>query len=183
MESTPATYTIEVVRSRKARRISLRITREGGVRLTIPWWQPKGQALRWAEERREWIEGALARQRAKLAANPPLSKDEVEALRRVAKEKLPQMLEVASRRTGLKYNKVSVRKTHSRWGSCTREGNISLSLYLAALPDELIDYVCVHELCHTVHHDHSAAFHALVDSHLAGREKELARRLRAYTPR
>lgn len=183
MGTTASTYTIEVVRSRKARRISLRITREGGVRLTIPWWHPKGLALRWAEERREWIESALERQRTKIAANPPLTDKEVEALRDVAKEKLPRMLEAASKRTGLRYNKVAVRKARSRWGSCTREGNISLSLYLAALPDELIDFVCVHELCHTIHPNHSAAFHSLVDKHTGGREKELTRKLRGYTPR
>ena len=183
MSSERPTYTIEVVRSRRARRRSLRITREGGVRLTIPWWQPKGLALRWAEERRAWIEEALVRQQKRREANPPLSDEEVEALRRVAKEKLPRMLEEASVRTGLRYRKVTVRKTHSRWGSCTREGNVSLSLYLAALPDELIDYVCTHELCLTVHPNHSQAVHDLVDHPLGGRVKELARKLRAYTPR
>lgn len=182
LEAHKQEYTIEVVRSRKARRISLRITRDCRVRLTIPWWQPKGLALRWAEERGEWIEAALCRQRQKLAAAPPLDDYQVESLRRVAKEKLPVMLAAAAERTGLKYNRLTVRKTHSRWGSCTREGNISLSLYLAALPDELIDYVCVHELCHTIHPNHSPAFHALVDSHLGGREKELSRALRAYSP-
>ncbi|MBQ5807116.1 MAG: M48 family metallopeptidase, partial [Tidjanibacter sp.] len=62
------------------------------------------------------------------------------------------------------------------------EGNISLSLYLAALPDELIDFVCVHELCHRIHPNHSADFHALVDRHLGGREKELNAQLRNYRP-
>lgn len=183
MTAIHSTYSIEVVRSRKARRISLRVTATGEVRLTIPWWQPRGLALRWAEGRREWIEAALERQKRKKEAHPPLSDEQVEALRKVAKEKLPRMLAEAASRTGLTYNKVTVRKAHTRWGSCTREGNVSLSLYLAALPDELIDYVCVHELCHTIHPNHSPAFHALVDHHLGGREKELARKLRAYSPR
>ncbi len=176
-------YTIECVRSRRARRISLRITREGSVRLTIPWWQPKGAALRWAESRHEWIVEALTKMARRNAESPIRTPEEVEALRKVAKERLPRILAEVSERTGLKYRRVTVRKTHSRWGSCTREGNISLSLYLAALPDELVEYVCIHELCHTVHPNHSSEFHALVDFHTGGREKELQKRLKNCVPR
>lgn len=176
-------YKIECVRSRKARRISLRITREGVVRLTIPWWQPKGLALRWAESRHEWIVASLAKMARRNAEQPTRTDEEVEALRKVAKERLPRILEECSKRTGLRYRKVTVRKTHSRWGSCTREGNISLSLYLAALPDELVEYVCIHELCHTVHPNHSVEFHALVDFYTDGREKVLQKELKMFSPR
>lgn len=183
MRSVERDYKIEVVRSRRAKRTSLRITREGGVRLTIPWWQPKGLALRWAESRHEWIVESLARLARRNAEQPTRTPEEVEALRRVAKERLPRILEEVSRRTGLSYGKVTVRKSHTRWGSCTREGNISLSLYLAALPDELVEYVCIHELCHTVHPNHSREFHALVDYHTGGREKELQNALKMFSPR
>lgn len=176
-------YSVEVVRSRRARRTSLRVTREGVVRLTIPLWGSKKAALRWVESRHEWIMAALERLQRSREENPPLSDEEVERLRRVAKEKLPAMLQAASLRTGLRYSRLTIRKSRTRWGSCTREGNISLSLFLAALPDELIDYVCVHELCHTIHHNHSAEFHALVNLHTEGREKELQKRLKMYRPR
>ena len=151
--------------------------------MTIPWWGSKRAALAWAATRHEWILSSLERLEQRREANPPLSPKEVEELRCVAKEKLPRMLEAASLRTGLHYRRLTIRKSHSRWGSCTREGNISLSLFLAALPDELIDYVCVHELCHTIHHNHSAEFHSLVNLHTAGREKELQKMLKNYQPR
>lgn len=179
-----AEYQIEVIRSRRARRISLRITRQGEVRLTIPWWSSKRSALAWAQERHEWILAALERvQKRQQLLPPPRTEAEVEALRTKAREILPRVLDECAERTGLRYNRLTIRKTHSRWGSCTREGNISLSLYLAALPKELIEFVCIHELCHTVHPNHSAEFHALVDHHTAGREKELQRRLKNYLPR
>lgn len=176
-------YSVEVVRSRRARRASLRVTREGVVRLTIPLWGSKKAALRWAESRHEWIVAALERVERNRQNHPPLSDEEVERLRAVAKQKLPPILQAASLRTGLGFGRLTIRKSHTRWGSCTREGNISLSLFLAALPDELIDYVCVHELCHTVHHNHSAEFHSLVNSYVGGREKELQKELKKYQPR
>ena len=174
-------YSVEVVRSRRARRTSLRVTREGVVRLTIPLWGSKKAALRWVESRHEWIVAALERLQRSREENPPLSDEEVERLRRVAKEKLPAMLQAASLRTGLRYGRLTIRKSRTRWGSCTREGNISLSLFFASLPDELIDYVCVHELCHTIHHNHSPKFHASPDKILGGKEKILAKELRLYS--
>lgn len=182
MPSEPKEYTIEVVRSRKARRVSLRVLAGGSVRLTIPWWQPKGVALRWAESRHEWIVAALERHKARISAAPTMTNEQEKELRRVAKERLPRILDSASRCTGIGYNRLTIRKARTRWGSCTREGNISLSLYLAALPDELVYYVCVHELCHRIHPNHSAEFHALVDHHLGGHEKELNKELRKYRP-
>ena len=55
-------------------------------------------------------------------------------------------------------------------------------MFLVRLPRPLIEYVIVHELCHTRHKDHSPRFHALVDEVLGGREKELSRELRRYVP-
>ena len=75
-----------------------------------------------------------------------------------------------------------VRATRSRWGSCSSRNDISLSIFLVRLPLPLIEYVIVHELCHTCHKDHSARFHALADTLLGGREKELAREIRRYVP-
>lgn len=176
-------YTIEVRRSRRARRISLRITRTGEVRLTIPWYGSKRAALAWAKGRHEWIVAALERVQKNQEQNPAHTPEEIEALRKRAKELLPRFLEEASRKTGLRYNRLTIRQTRSRWGSCTREGNISLSLFLVTLPDDLIEFVCIHELCHTVHPNHSAEFHALVDHHTEGREKELQKRMKNYLPR
>ena len=85
--------------------------------------------------------------------------------------------------TGLRYAKLSIRASRTKWGSCSGRNHISLSLFLMTLPEHLRDYVIVHELCHTVHHDHSPRFHALVDRLVGGREKALNRELRAYAIR
>ena len=111
-----------------------------------------------------------------------INKGVTEALRREARELLPPMVEAASCRTGLDYRSITIRATRSKWGSCSSRNDLSLSVYLILLPDHLIEYIIIHELCHTVHRNHSAAFHSLVDHHLGGHEKELNRELKQYHP-
>ncbi len=111
-----------------------------------------------------------------------INKGITEALRSEARELLPSMVETVSQRIGLSYRSIAIRATRSKWGSCSSRNDLSLSVYLMLLPDHLIEYIITHELCHTVHRNHSAAFHALVDHHLCGREKELNCELKQYHP-
>lgn len=106
----------------------------------------------------------------------------VEALRTEASETLPAMVAEAAALYGFSYGKVSVRASRTRWGSCSYRDDISLSIFLMQLPPHLIRFVILHELCHTRHRDHSAAFHSLLDSLVQGREKELRRELLRYHP-
>ena len=65
-------------------------------------------------------------------------------------------------RCGFSYGKLSFRNNISNWGSCSFENHISLNVKLMKLPDEIIDYVILHELCHTVEKNHSPAFWKLM---------------------
>ena len=102
---------------------------------------------------------------------------------RAAKADLPLRMERLAAQTGLRYTKLTIRATRTKWGSCSARNTISLSLYLMTLPEHLRDFVILHELCHTVHHNHSERFHRLLDSWVGGREKELNRELRCYAVR
>lgn len=77
---------------------------------------------------------------------------------RMISERLSQI----SARTGLSYNKVSIKKQSSRWASCSRKRNLNFNLLLAAAPVDVIDYVIVHELAHTVELNHSRRFWQVV---------------------
>lgn len=102
------------------------------------------------------------------------------ALRHRAKLILPKRLAQLAAHHEMKYSNVSVRDSHSRWGSCSTRGSISLSIYLVLLPIELIDYVLRHELCHTVYMDHSPQFWTLLDKLCGTSSKELRSQLKSY---
>jgi len=179
---------VTLARSPRARRIAIRVRPSGEVRVSFPRGVPQRRALAFLDEKAAWVEAARARLAARRAALPPaLSPEEerarIEELRRAAHTDLPLRIERLAQQTGLKYEKMTIRAARTKWGSCSGKGRIMLSLFLMTLPEHLRDFVIVHELCHTVHPDHSSRFHALVDRLTGGNEKALARELRAFSIR
>ncbi|MBD1868965.1 M48 family metallopeptidase [Cyanobacteria bacterium FACHB-471] len=76
---------------------------------------------------------------------------------------LAPWLKRTSKEISLPYSRVSVRGQKTRWASCSSQKSISLNHKLLFLPPDLVRYVFIHELCHTVHLNHSAKFWALVE--------------------
>jgi hypothetical protein len=75
-----------------------------------------------------------------------------------AKEFLPKRLNDLSDKFNLPFNEVYIKNIKSRWGSCSGKNNINLSVHLMRLPDQLIDYVLLHELAHTKVKNHSKKY-------------------------
>ena len=101
------------------------------------------------------------------------------ALRLEAKQYLPDKVKEFAEKHGFKYNKLTLKNIKSRWGSCSRKNNINLSIHLMRLPDHLIDYVILHELVHTVHHNHSAKFWKMLND-ITGGSKVLDKEFKKY---
>lgn len=150
-------------KSAQARRISLRVHPVKGVSITVPYVVPYMAAEAFFRLKRSWVIETIARQKEKFKDVPPVSSEEVERLRKVAKTCLPARLAELASRYGFAYNKVTIKHNATNWGSCSARNNINLNLNIVRLPQALQDYILLHELCHLRHHDHGHGFHLLLE--------------------
>ena len=146
------------VRHAHARRYRLRVDVDGRLRVTIPLGGSCREASRFAWSHVDWVR----RQRARLARGPVLTDNARAALRRRASEELPRRLRVLAVRHGLMPTRVGVGDQRTRWGSCSRTGQIRLNWRLVLMPRWVGDYVLTHELMHLRWHDHGPEFWRLV---------------------
>ena len=153
--------TYEIVRSRR-RTVALEVTREGRVLVRVPLRMPQGEIERFVASHAAWLEKAQAKVAARQAAHPPLTEQEIAALRQRAKEVLPGRVAHYAAIMGVTPTSVKITSARTRFGSCSGKNGICFSLYLMQYPEAAIDYVVVHELAHIRHHDHSPAFYAEV---------------------
>ena len=83
-------------------------------------------------------------------------------------EEMPARIEAWSEKTGLHFNRLKFRKKKRQWASCSSRNDIIFNTYAVKLAPDLIDYLIVHELCHTVEKNHSKEFYEEVARHLPG---------------
>ena len=102
------------------------------------------------------------------------------AWRQEAKEYLPERVKTLAAKHKFQYKKVAIKNSKTRWGSCSYDNSINLSLHLMRLPNHLIDYVILHELVHTKVKNHSRDFWQLLDI-VSGNAKKLDREVKEYS--
>jgi hypothetical protein len=167
---------MDFVRHPKARRYVIRVRSDGTVRVTVPRWGSRRHAELFVEQHRPWIE----RQQARMVTDLPRLAYTAEAmagLRDQAARDLPARLHQLAGHYGLAVTRVSVRDQRSRWGSCSPSGHICLNWRLLLMPDNVRDYVLIHELMHLRRLDHSKHFWRLV-AHAYPQYEEARRWLR-----
>lgn len=166
---------ILMVRSYKNRNFRISVKPFEPVRVSFPYYMSFEKAeqelknkIHWLVKSREKIKTIEEQINLNKENQPINNKGEEKQLRQAAKSYLPQRLGELARIHGFSYSKLTIRKTKTRWGSCSGKNSISLSLYLMRLPLELIDYVIMHELVHTLAHNHSRKFWQLLEQYLPG---------------
>lgn len=169
---------------RSTRAINMRITifRTGDVRVTAPRLIPEFLIRRFVASKENWI----ARKVAEFRAQPIIPKmklwgtgkrREYLANKKSAHALVVEKVRHFASKYDFKYRKITIRNQKTRWGSCSRKGNLSFSYRIVFLPGELQNYLVVHEVCHIKEFNHSRAFWDLVAQEIPD-YKKLRRRLK-----
>jgi hypothetical protein len=166
-------------RSKRAKRINISVKPFQGIRVAVPHASSFKKAEEFVHTKTAWLKRQLEkikRYEEKYNYNPTNAGyvDKLET-----KTTLVKRLKWLASKYGFSYNRVFIRNQKTRWGSCSTKNNISLNMKLVRLPDELVDYVILHELAHTIKRNHSKAFWAEMDK-LVGNGKQMSSRLRRY---
>lgn len=157
---------IEVRRSRR-RSIGLEVRPDGSVILRVPNRLPKRDMLRFLQEKEAWLKKCIAEVQAResfveAAGIEPLTDEELSALTKAARDYFTEKCAWLAPVVGVDYGRISIRHQKTRWGSCSAKGNLNFNCLLMLAPEDVRDYVVVHELCHRKEMNHSAAFWAEV---------------------
>lgn len=165
----------EVIRSHR-RTMALEVRKDGSVVVRAPHFADSGTVARFVKSHEEWIAKKQEKMMRRTQTHPEPTPQQVKHYRRMAQELLPVRLEYWSEIIGVQPAALHITSARTRFGSCSAKNSISFSWRLMQYSPETIDYVVVHELCHILHHDHSAAFWAEVSRYLPDykeRQKQL----------
>ena len=155
---------VKIIKS-KRKTISVQI-KPDEVIVRAPTRMKQSEIEKFVETKRNWIEKHLksVSEKQKLLRNTqPFTEEEIRSFVAKAKEIIPERVKFYADKIGVTYNRVSIRCQRTRWGSCSSQGNLNFNCLLVLMPDEIIDSVVVHELCHRKQMNHSAEFYAEIE--------------------
>ena len=155
---------VNVIQS-KRKTVSIQL-KPSGIILRAPDRLSQEEIRAFLVQKNSWIEKQqklIAEQNEKLKDLPKFTPEEMQALTDKAALIIPEKVQHYAPLVGVDYGKITIRKQRTRWGSCSSKGNLNFNCLLMLTPDEVIDSVVVHELCHRKHMNHSKAFYAEVE--------------------
>ncbi len=149
-------HPVELVRSDR-RSLSLQVKPDGTILIRAPRRLPQYAIQAFLEEKDDWIAAHL-QEAARIQHQPPFTEAELTLMKQAAAADLRIRLLNYAALLGVSYGRVSIRAQKTRWGSCSRQGNLNFNCLLMLCPPEVRDYVVVHELCHRLEMNHSPRF-------------------------
>lgn len=154
-----------VVRNAQRRKLTLQIERDGSLTVRAPMYASGEEIRRFVGQNREWIAQAQQRTLERRAQEAPIQRLTDAQIRELGDQALsliPERVRHFAPIVGVTYGRITIRNQRTRWGSCSSAGNLNFNCLLMLAPREVLDYVVVHELCHRLEMNHSAAFWAQV---------------------
>jgi predicted metal-dependent hydrolase len=152
---------VQVIRSGR-KSLGLEVRPDGTVLARIPARLSDRELKAFIEKQQDWIlkkvnqvkKRADARTKIKVPSMDALSDAEIQKI----KDKIADRVKYYCAVMQVTVGRIAIRNQKTRWGSCSSAGNVNFNYQLYYLPDELLDYVVVHELAHRRHMDHSKEF-------------------------
>ena len=156
--------TYELIRSDR-RTVAVEITRDGRVLVRSPRHLPQAAIDSFLSRHEAWIARQVERRRA--APPPPEpTAAEIAALKQQARAVLPGKVDFWASRMGVTPTGVKITTARKRYGSCSGRNSLCFSCFLLRCPEEAVDLVVVHELCHIKIKNHGPAFYDLLSRYL-----------------
>jgi len=157
-------FEYELKESKKALRMRLSVFPGGILKVAIPKGFSRELMEKFMRKKSTWIASKIGimKKRNYDPVFHGFSKKEYQKNKNQALGLAKKKLEEFNRIYGFEYNKITIRNSRSRWGSCSAKKNINFNYKIVFLPEELLNYIIVHELCHLGQMNHSKSFWDLV---------------------
>lgn len=162
---------IEVIRS-KRKTLAIEIRPDMRVVVRAPEKIPQNEIMKFVEEKQNWIKKHLvqmyfkAEEIKKQKKEPALTNADIEKLCQKALSVIPDKVKYYAEIMGVTYGRITIRNQKTRWGSCSNKGYLNFNCLLMLMPDKVLDYVVVHELCHLKQMNHSKKFWKEVERYM-----------------
>ena len=162
---------IEVIRS-KRKTLAIEIRPDMRVVVRAPEKIPQNEIIKFVEEKQNCIKKHLvqmyfkAEENKKQKKEPALTNADIEKLCQKALSVIPDKVKYYAEIMGVTYGRITIRNQKTRWGSCSSKGNLNFNCLLMLMPDKVLDYVVVHELCHLKQMNHSKKFWKEVERYM-----------------
>ena len=170
---------VTFVQSRNSTRIRISIRPFKGIRVAYPFGITSDSAEVFLLSKKEWVQKQLAKIAIYEEEILSLQQNREQIDVKAACEHLYQRLIFWAEKYNFQFNRITFRRQKTRWGSCSAKNNLNLNINLYRLPEELQDYVILHELVHTRIKNHSPIFWQELEKVLPG-AKLLNKELRKY---
>ena len=155
-----------IIKKSWRRSISVSVLPDNRILIKAPFFATEHAIKDFLFAKKEWITKQIVKQNREKEQAEDLGllfPEDIKKIKKQAKEIIPAKVDYWAKRIGVTYGKISIRLQTSRWGSCSQNGNLSFNCLLVIMPQEVMDSVIVHELCHRKYMNHSKKFYKEIE--------------------